>query len=57
VIELFECKMAEGALISAHVQKLMGFMEHLGELGSTLDLQLFIDLIMHSLSLSFSYKL
>jgi gag-polypeptide of LTR copia-type len=57
VMKLFECKMTEGASISARIQKLMGLMEQLGKLGSTLDLQLFIDIIMHSLPLSFSYEL
>jgi gag-polypeptide of LTR copia-type len=56
-MELFECKMTEEASASAHVQKLMGVMEQLEKLDSTLDLQLFIDLILHSLPLSFSCEL
>jgi gag-polypeptide of LTR copia-type len=57
VMELFECKMTEGASVSAHVQKLMDLMEQLGKLGSTMDLQLSTNLILHSLPLSFSYEL
>jgi gag-polypeptide of LTR copia-type/GAG-pre-integrase domain/Zinc knuckle len=53
-IELFECKMTEGASVSAHVQKLMDLMEQLGKLGSTMHLQLSTDLILHSLPPSFS---
>jgi hypothetical protein len=37
-MELFECKMTEGASVSAHVQKLMGILEQLGKQGSTMDL-------------------
>jgi gag-polypeptide of LTR copia-type len=57
VMELFECKLTEGVSVSAHVQKLMGLMEQVGKLCSTLDLQLFIDLILHSLPLSFNSEL
>jgi gag-polypeptide of LTR copia-type len=53
-MELFECKMTEEASVSAHVQKLMRLMEQLEKMGSTMDLQLSTDLIMHSLPLSFS---
>jgi gag-polypeptide of LTR copia-type/GAG-pre-integrase domain len=53
-MEFFECKMNEGASVSAHVQKLMGLMEQLGKLDSTMDLQLSTDLILHSLPPSFS---
>jgi gag-polypeptide of LTR copia-type len=53
-MELFECKMTERASVSAHVQKLMGLMEQLGKLGSTMDLQLSTNLILHSLPPSFS---
>jgi gag-polypeptide of LTR copia-type len=53
-MKLFECKMTEEASVNAHVQKLMDLMEQFRKLGSTLDLQLFTDLIMYSLSLSFS---
>jgi gag-polypeptide of LTR copia-type len=56
-MELFECKMIEGASVSAHVQKLMGLMEQIGKLGSTMDLQLSTNLILHSLSLSFSCEI
>jgi gag-polypeptide of LTR copia-type len=37
-MKLFECKMTEEASVSSHVQKLMGLMEQLGKLGSTMDL-------------------
>ena len=53
-IELFSCKMAEGASVRAHVQKMIGLIEQLAKLGSAPALDLCTDLILYSLPPSFS---
>ena len=53
--KLFNCKMAEGASVRAHVQKMIGMIEQLGKLSTTpMDLDYATDLILYSLPASFS---
>ena len=46
-------KMAEGALVSAHVLKMKGYIEHLDRLGFPLSQELATDLILNSLPYSY----
>ena len=53
--ELFSCRMAEGASVRAHVQKMIGLIEQLGKLSTApMDLDYATDLILYSLPASFS---
>ena len=51
---LFNCKMAEGSQVGPHVLKMIGYIERLENLGSKLNDDLAIDLILSSLPDSFS---
>ncbi|KAJ8899333.1 hypothetical protein K2173_018307 [Erythroxylum novogranatense] len=51
---LFQCKMAEGSSVDTHVLKMIGYIEKLAELGFVMDHELSIDLVLQSLSSSFS---
>ncbi|KAK9036844.1 hypothetical protein V6N11_021769 [Hibiscus sabdariffa] len=51
---LFQCKMSEGSLVGAHVIKMMGYIQTLEKLGFALNDELAIDVVLQSLSDSFS---
>ena len=46
---LFQCKMAEGSPVGAHVLKMIGYVENLERLGFPLSQELAIDLVLQSL--------
>ena len=50
---LFGCKLAEGSPVSPHVIKMIGYIESLERLGSPLNADLAIDVILQSLPLSY----
>ena len=53
--ELFSCRMAEGASVKAHVQKMIGLIEKLGKLSNApMELDYATDLILYSLPASYS---
>ena len=52
--QLYRCKMAEGSSVSAHVLKMIGFIEKLSSLGFIMDHELSIDLVLQSLPDSYS---
>ena len=54
VMQLYGCKMAEGASVRTHVQKMMGLLEQLGKLGYNIELEQATYLILFSLPPSFS---
>src|SRR6266540_2199212 len=51
---LHECKMAEDALVSSHVIKMIGYIENLERLGFPYNRDLAIDIILQSLPPSYS---
>ncbi|KAK8624779.1 hypothetical protein V6N13_089665 [Hibiscus sabdariffa] len=51
---LFQCKMSEGSPVGAHVIKMMGYIQTLEKLGFALNDELAIDVVLQSLSDSFS---
>lgn len=53
-MELFECRMAEGASVRPHVQKMISLVEQLGKLNYKIDLEMATDMILHSLPASYS---
>ena len=53
-LQLYGCKMAEGASVRTHVQKMMGLLEQLEKLGYNIELEQATDLILFSLPPSFS---
>ena len=52
---LFACHMKEGQSVAHHTQKMYGYIERLQKLGYVMDNELYIDLILHSLSSTFSH--
>lgn len=50
---LHSCKMAEGTSVSAHVLKMIGYLDHLARLGFPMSQVLAIDMIVNSLSSSY----
>jgi len=50
---LFACKLTEGSLVSPHVIKMIGYIECLERLGSPLNADLAIDVILQSLPPSY----
>ncbi|XP_074576214.1 uncharacterized protein LOC141832650 [Curcuma longa] len=52
---LFRSRMQEGTTAAQHVLKMYGYIERLGSLDFMMDHELRIDLILHSLSESYSY--
>ena len=50
---LFACKLTEGSPVSPHVIKMIGYIESLERLGSPLNADLAIDVILQSLPLSY----
>nr|XP_027099010.1 uncharacterized protein LOC113718292 [Coffea arabica] len=52
--ELFRCKIAEGTPVAPYVLKIIGLIEKLAELGFKMDQELNVDLVLQSLSDSFS---
>ena len=46
---LSSCKMAKGTLVSTHVMKIKGYLDHLERLGHPVPLQLARDMILNSL--------
>ena len=53
-MQLYGCKMAEGASVRSHVQRMMGLLEQLGKLSYKIELEQATDLILFSLPPSFS---
>src|SRR5436190_9232298 len=51
---LHECKIAEGALVSTHVIKMIGYIENLKRLGFPYNRDMAIDIILQSLPPSYS---
>ncbi|KAJ8751989.1 hypothetical protein K2173_000735 [Erythroxylum novogranatense] len=51
---LFQCRMAPGTFVEIHVLQMIGYIEKLGQLGYDLNLELSIDLVLQSLTSSFS---
>ncbi|KAJ8758881.1 hypothetical protein K2173_002660 [Erythroxylum novogranatense] len=51
---LFQCRMAPGTSVEIHVLQMIGYIEKLGQLGYDLNLELSIDLVLQSLTSSFS---
>jgi hypothetical protein len=51
--ELFCCKMTDGSLVNAHVLKISGYIEKLGQLSFVMDHELCVDLVLQSLPQSF----
>ena len=47
--------MKEGQSVAQHAQKMYGYIERLQKLGYVMDNELYIDLILHSLSSAFSH--
>ena len=52
--KLYRCMMAEGSSVSAHVLKMIGYIEKINQLGYAMDHELSIDLVLQSLPDSFS---
>lgn len=52
--QLYRCKMGEGSSVSAHVLKMIGYIEKLAQLGSIMDHELSVDLVLQSLPDSYS---
>ncbi|KAM7510984.1 hypothetical protein LguiB_009859 [Lonicera macranthoides] len=52
--KLYRCTMAEGSSVSAHVLKMIGYIEKLGQLGFVMDHELSMDLVLQSLPDSYS---
>ena len=52
---LFACSMKEGTSVAQHAQKMYDYIERLQKLGYVMDNELYIDLILHSLSSTFSH--
>ncbi|KAL2492022.1 Uncharacterized protein Adt_27650 [Abeliophyllum distichum] len=52
--KLYRCMMTEGSSVSAHVLKMIGYIEKIDQLGYAMDHELSIDLILQSLPDSFS---
>ncbi|KAJ8763397.1 hypothetical protein K2173_002280 [Erythroxylum novogranatense] len=51
---LFQCRMAPGSSVELHVLQMIGYIEKLGQLGYDLHLESSIDLVLQSLTPSFS---
>ena len=51
---LFSCRMQEGTSVSTHVLKMIGYIERLEALWSSMDNDLYIDLVLQSLPDSYS---